>query len=194
MIDLDLNEIVRDAISGDQSAWDRIVERFAGVVWAVARGQGLDPADASDVSQTVWLRLAEHIASLREPERIGGWLSVTTRHEALRVRRRRQFQMPVSDDRLSDLADYELPLPEAGVVAEEESATLWSAFAHLGEGCQTLLRMLIADPPASYQVVSETLGLPIGSIGPKRSRCLSSLRGHVTQAIEHPVRVGGPIK
>ena len=36
--------------------------------------------------------------------------------------------------------------------------------------------MLIADPPPSYAEVSAALEMPVGSIGPKRARCLARLR------------------
>jgi RNA polymerase sigma factor (sigma-70 family) len=178
MIDLEVAGTVREAISGSQGAWDALVEQFSGLVWSIARSQLPDASDASDVSQTVWLRLAEHIGELRDPERVGAWLAVTTRHEATRVQKRRQFQVPVSHERLVRVPEANPRQPEAAVVAAEESAALWKAFSCLGEACQTLLRMLISDPPPSYAVVSETLGLPIGSIGPTRSRCLSHLRQH----------------
>ena len=38
------------------------------------------------------------------------------------------------------------------------------------------LEMLMADPPVSYADISDELGLPVGSIGPTRGRCLARLR------------------
>jgi RNA polymerase sigma factor (sigma-70 family) len=190
MIDVELAGTVREAISGSQEAWDQLVERFSGLVWSVARSQSLDTADASDVSQTVWLRLAERIGTLRDPERVGAWLAVTTRHEAQRVHKRRQFQVPVSHERLVRLPEVNPRQPEAAVVAAEDSAALWKAFGLLGEACRSLLRMLISDPPPSYAVVSETLGLPIGSIGPTRSRCLHHLREQFEAEEMRPRRAG----
>lgn len=176
MIEVEVAGTVREAIAGSQDAWDALVERFSGLVWSIARAQLPDASDASDVSQTVWLRLAEHIGELRDPEKIGAWLAATTRNEAMRVQKRRQYQVPVSHQRLLRVPEVNPRQPDAAVVAAEESAALWKAFSSLGEACQTLLRMLISDPAPSYAVVSEALGLPIGSIGPTRSRCLSHLR------------------
>jgi hypothetical protein len=36
--------------------------------------------------------------------------------------------------------------------------------------------MLMADPPYSYTEISAKLGIPVGSIGPQRARCLERLR------------------
>lgn len=179
MVEVELVETVRAAVSGNQNAWDSLVASFSGMVWGIARGQGLSHPDAADVSQTVWLRLAEHIARLREPERLGGWLATTARNESLRVLRRRQYQVPLSHERLVQLPEFDTRPIDAGLIAREESSQLWQAFEQIPGPCRVLLRMLMNDPPPSYSLVSEALGMPIGSIGPRRARCLDHLRGQV---------------
>ncbi len=81
----DLFDLVRRASGGDQAAWDSLVDRFAGTVWAIARAHRLDEATAADVSQTTWLQLVAHIDRIEQPERIGAWLATTARRESLRV-------------------------------------------------------------------------------------------------------------
>lgn len=166
--------LVREAARGEARAWDLLVDRFAGVVWAVARGHGLSAADAADVSQTTWLRLAEHLERIREPERIGAWLATTAKHESLRTFRRAQRQVPV-DPGLELVADPASDV-DGDLLAEERDASLWRAFESLPPPCKSLLRTLMADPPPSYAEVSEVLGMPVGSIGPSRQRCLQRLR------------------
>jgi DNA-directed RNA polymerase specialized sigma24 family protein len=61
-------------------------------------------------------------------------------------------------------------------LASEQHSILWQAFAALPPSCQRLLRVLMADPPPSYQEAAAALGMPIGSIGPTRGRCLDRLR------------------
>jgi RNA polymerase sigma factor (sigma-70 family) len=167
-------DLLAAAAEGDSTAWDRIVERFAGLVWSVARGHGLAPADAADVSQTVWLRLVEHLGRIRDAERLPGWLSTTTRNESLRVLRNQQRQVP-ADDPLEDAGDDGPPV-DANLLGQERDALVWAGFGRLPGPCQVLLRLLMADPPPSYQSIAETLGIPIGSIGPTRARCLDRLR------------------
>lgn len=164
------------ASDGDQSAWEALVDRYAPLVWAVARGHRLDAADAADVSQTVWLRLVENLGRLREPEALAGWLVSTTRHECLRMIRRAGRETPADDvgERL-DTADGS-PTPEGVVVLEESRAAVWEALGTLSVRCQSLLRALSTDPDAAYAEVSAALGIPVGSIGPTRARCLEHLR------------------
>jgi RNA polymerase sigma factor (sigma-70 family) len=75
------------AADGDQTAWDALVDRFAPMVWGIARGHRLSAADAAEVFQTTWLRLLEHLDRMDEPERVGAWLAITARRESLRARR-----------------------------------------------------------------------------------------------------------
>jgi len=171
-----LAELVRAASAGDQRAWEGLIGRFGGLVWSVARAHGLSRADAADVSQTAWLRLVEHLHRLRDPERVGTWLASTARHEALRTLRRARRQLPVGDDAELDRSGPPVDSPEARTLAAERSDILWRAFAALPPRCQTLLRVLMADPPPSYQQVAVAMDMPIGSIGPTRGRCIARLR------------------
>jgi RNA polymerase sigma factor (sigma-70 family) len=169
--------LVEAIAGGEPGAWDRLVDRFAGLIWAVARGQGLSPPDAADVSQTTWLRLAEHLGDIRDPERIGGWLATTARNESLRTFRRLQRQVPVSlSANLGVPAVAHEPGPEQGLLDDERAAALWRAFEALPVHCRLLLRTMIAEPPPTYAEISELLEIPVGSIGPRRSRCLEHLR------------------
>jgi RNA polymerase sigma factor (sigma-70 family) len=169
-----LGELVRAAAGGDQEAWDALVDRFAGLVWSIARSHRLSPADAADVSQTTWLRLVEHLGRLRDPERVGAWLAATARHECLRViRHAGRF---VADGEVDLDAVGTEPEPAALLLATERTAALWRAVDALPERCRTLIRVLMADPPPSYEEVAAALGMPIGSIGPTRARCLEQLK------------------
>jgi RNA polymerase sigma factor (sigma-70 family) len=170
-----VSALVAAAADGDQVAWDSLVSRYGGLVWSIARSHRLGPADAADVSQTVWLRLVEHLRSLRDPEHVGGWLATTTRHECLRVIRRAGRELPDED------AAMEVPIspeqsPEWLVLSDESRRLVWLALGRLSIRCQTLLRALSAAPDASYAEIAAALEMPIGSIGPTRMRCLEHLR------------------
>jgi RNA polymerase sigma factor (sigma-70 family) len=171
----DVGQLVRDAADGDPAAWNRLVERFNGLVWSVARAHRLDSADASDVVQTTWLRLVENLGRLQEPERVGAWLATTARRESLRTLRLSARVLPTEPELLPD-AGTDAPLA-AALLASERDRALWTAFGGLSERCQVLLRALVADPPPSYEDVGAALDMPIGSIGPTRQRCLERLRG-----------------
>lgn len=171
--DHESGRLVSAAALGDEAAWNALVDRFGRLVWAVARAHRLDAGDAEDVVQTTWLRLVEHLGRLRDPERVGAWLAATARHESLRLLRRSGRHVRLEEDVDWDSGD---PPVDAALLGRERDAALWAAFARLGDACRRLLRLLVADPEPSYEEVSAALGMPIGSIGPTRRRCLENLR------------------
>ena len=164
--------LVHAAADGDRAAWDALVDRYNGLVWSVARSHRLSAVDASDVVQTTWLRLVEHLGRLQDPERVGAWLATTARRECLRTLRH-SARMVVSEEPPEQVTEPQL---DAALLVEERDRALWQAFAAMPERCQRLLRILMADPPPSYHDVAETLTMPVGSIGPTRARCLDRLR------------------
>src|SRR4051794_27532823 len=171
---------LRRAAEGEQASWDRLVERYGGLVWSVARSYRLTPEDAADVSQTTWLRLVEHLGRLNEPQRVSAWLVTTAKRECLRVIRSRSRERILDLEGLSSATDSDPP-PDHRLLATERTALLMQGLGKLGDGCQRLLRVLMASPPPSYEVVSAALGMPIGSIGPTRARCLNHLRRQLAE-------------
>lgn len=170
----DLVELVTGAREGDEGAWAALVEQFAGLVWHVIRGFRLPNAVAEDIYQTTWLRLAENLDRVRQPESVGGWLARTARNECFRAVKVNGREI-LRDDLEIDLSDHRVEI-EKGVDDEVRDKILWDAFGRLSESCQRLLRLLIADPPVPYERVGELMNMSIGSIGPTRARCLAKLR------------------
>ncbi len=171
-------EQVRRAAEGDQDAFDRLVACYTGLVWSVIRAHGLGDADAHDAFQTTWLRLVEHLDRIREPRAVGGWLATTSRYESLRLLRQADRTRPAPDETF-DRLHAEDGAVDTELLVHERDTQLWAALDELGERCRTLLRVLMADPPPSYEEASAALDIPIGSIGPTRGRCLSQLREHL---------------
>jgi RNA polymerase sigma factor (sigma-70 family) len=170
--------LVTRARSGDRQAWDLLVERYSLLIWSICRRYRLDGADAEDVGQTVWLKLVEQLDRVREPAALPGWLATTTRRECLRAlspARRTHAAAAMSD--LENVPDAQAWTPEDMLIAERH-VTLHDAFMTLPPDARRLIVLLIEDPPVSYAEISARLGIPVGSIGPNRSRCLDKLRRH----------------
>jgi RNA polymerase sigma factor (sigma-70 family) len=177
--DCSVSDLVARARSGDRQAWDALVERYAPLIWSICRKHRLGQADADDVGQSVWLRLLDQLDRVREPAALPGWLSTTTRRECLRVLSAAQgphatiYALDVESlpDQRAGTADQEL-------LAAERHAALRAAFTQLPPNGQQLLALLTADPPMPYADISAQLGIPVGSIGPTRSRYLDKIRRH----------------
>ncbi|WP_202033213.1 sigma-70 family RNA polymerase sigma factor [Nocardioides sp. WS12] len=171
-----LSTLVPAAREGDQNAWNAIVDRFLPLVNALVRGYRLAEADGDDVSQTVWLRLVEHLGALREPDALPGWIRTTTRNECLRLLTTRGRVRPVDPQDHGGLDAVEDDIADDDLLAVERRNLLREAMAELPAARRELLLLLLADPPVGYEQISERLGIPIGSIGPTRARALEQLR------------------
>jgi len=120
-----------------------------------------------------------HLDNLRNPAALPGWLATTTRHECARaLRAAHRPQAAVLGIDADDIPDEQAVIAEQELLAAERHAALREAFTHLPLRCQRLLILLTHDPPTPYAQISATLGIPVGSIGPTRNRCLQQLRSH----------------
>ena len=171
---------------GDRAAFDELVGLVTPLLWHTVRAQGLDPVAAEDVVQTVWMRLLHSGETIRDPRTVVAWLLTASRREAWRVAKRARDDLmrtaslfgeegqeltldPGRRDRLPDR-------PEDVVCREEGQRRLWQHVQELPERCRELMRVIaFADRP-DYALIAEALGMPVGSIGPTRGRCLAKLR------------------
>ena len=174
--DYGIARLVRRAAEGDTWAWERLVDQYARLIWSITGEFKLVESDAADVFQTTWLRLLEHIDRLEHPDRVSSWLAVTARHECLRSLAIHKKIMLGHDHDELDAAVAHTPEVDERLLAAESAKVVRDAMSRLPRRWQKLLEMLMADPPASYAEISDQLGLPVGSIGPTRGRCLARLR------------------
>jgi RNA polymerase sigma factor (sigma-70 family) len=172
-------DLVARARNGDKQAWDALVERYAPLIWSICRRHGLGDDDAEDVGQNVWLKLVSQLETIRVPAALPGWLATTTRRECSRLLRAAPGARDTGHaDGTQAIPDNHAPTAEEELFAAERHAALREALTHLPPCCQQLITLLAQDPPASYAQISTILGLPAGSIGPTRARCLDKLRRH----------------
>jgi RNA polymerase sigma factor (sigma-70 family) len=173
---LDVAALMRRASNGDHQAWERLVDQYSRLIWSITIDFKLVESDANDVAQTTWLRLLEHIDRIEYPDRLGSWLAATARNECLRCLAARKRVTPSDDDVELNGAVPHGPEIDERLLADERARVVREALSRLPGRWQRLLELLMADPPVSYADISDELGLPIGSIGPTRARCLARLR------------------
>ena len=173
---LDIATLVKRASVGDTWAWERLIDKYGRLIWSITREFKLPESDAADVFQTAWMRLIEHINRLDRPDRVGSWLAATARNECLRCLASHKRLVLAPEEVAFDGPAVHEPEVDEALLAHERAQTVREAMAHLPWRWQRLLELLMADPPASYAEISDELGLPVGSIGPTRGRCLARLR------------------
>ena len=127
----------------------------------------------------VWLELVDQLENIGVPAALPGRLAITTRRECGRILRGASAARDTSQaPDAQAIADDDAQAAEDELLAAERHAALREAFAHLPPCCQQLIALLTENPPVSYAQISARLGIPAGSIGPNRGRCLAKLRRH----------------
>lgn len=168
---------------GDPQAMGALVAAVSPILWHTARAARLDSATAEDVVQTTWLALLRHAESISSPAAVLQWLVVTARREAWRISRAQTRTRPQEDTGI-DVAAPVHESPESLMLQGIGDDVLWKHLATLPERCQQLLRVIaFADKP-DYSQLAVSLGMPVGSIGPTRGRCIAKLRAKLAADTE----------
>lgn len=167
-------EIWKRVVAGDNRAWGELVDRYEALVFSVARRVGLEVAEAEDCAQNVWLSLYKNRQTIRDAERIPGWLARTARRRAIRMARRADR---LRTDGLSPSQVTQDVLPDHELLRLERQSIVEAAIECLDPRCRKLIRALFYSPAEkSYRQIARDLGVKPNSLGPIRSRCLSRLR------------------
>lgn len=178
--------LVRLRDPGDAAAWRTFLDVYGPAVLAVARRNGLQPADAADLAQDVCRAVAQAMPGFAyDPARgrFRGWLFTIVRNR-LRMFRRAQAQHPrgaplpadLPDDAAAEDWDLEcrrrLFAWACDRVRPTVSAATWKAFWRL------------AVDGASGEAVAAETGLTPAAVYLAKSRVLAKLRAAVAEVEE----------
>ena len=168
-------DLLSAAREGSEDALGQIVTELSPLLWQVARAAGLSPGDAEDVLQTVWMRLLTHLDGIHD---VGGAHRLAGHHhQAGSVAGARRGAQAASRGP-GTVRRAARPGARVGGAGHHRgsAAALWAAIGQLSPRCQELLRIIAFVPRPDYAAVAAELGMPVGSIGPTRGRCLAKLR------------------
>ena len=174
-------ELLISCRRGDESSWQALVDRYQRLIYAIPRRAVLNEDLASEVFQEVFVTLFEKMNEINEPDRLHAWLVTTARRKTWRLvsKERASHSTNAGDGDAGDEAlavvDNAL-LPDETLVRLEEQHRIRTALTDLDPRCRQILTMLYyqAEPPP-YSDVATAMGMPEGSIGPTRARCLKKL-------------------
>lgn len=167
-------DLVASFAEGDECALGILMTRFSGLMHHAARKHVRNDADAADAVQEAWATFASRAATVREPERLAGWLRVTTTRAALGIALRQARLEPVADVDLVRRARLDADGGEPDPAGARRTA-LAVALGGLAPRERQLVLLLVAEPRRSYAEIARIMGCSIGSIGPTRQRVCSKL-------------------
>ncbi len=179
-------QLVKACRSGDDAAWNELVDRYQRLVFAIPRRAGLSEEQAADVFQEVFLTLFEKLDEIQQPDRIRSWIVTTAKFKTWGiVRGEKGFHSPETEEEMeqemSGLADRS-PLADEMLIELEQQHQIRTALNELEERCRQILSMIyLRDAAASYAEVAEAIGVGETSISPMRSRCLKKLEKILTR-------------
>jgi RNA polymerase sigma factor (sigma-70 family) len=173
---------------GNRAAFDELVAAVTPLLWHTVRSQGVDNTVAEDVVQTVWMSLLHSAENVRDPQPVVKWHLTSARRESWRVTKRLRADVSrtaaifgVDGEEVLTLPVQRESLPDEVVLRDVKQQLLWNHVQDLPERCRALIRVIaFADKP-DYAQIAESLGMPVGSIGPTRGRCLAKLRDQLAR-------------
>ena len=173
-------DLIRRCQQGSAGAWQQVLNKYERLVYSIPLRYGLSRDDAADIAQNTFTILLESLNTLSEDSRLGAWLATVARRQSWRLLERNRREMPSENLEGADLAARAVLLGRSGADSIEHwelTELLDTGLSQIGESCRQLLLALYFQPElSSYAEVAASLGMPIGSIGPTRARCLDKLR------------------
>lgn len=163
-------QLVEACLGGSEGAWAVLVDRYSRLVYSIPARHRLPEDLCDDVFQSVWAIAVRHLSGLRDAQSLAAWLIRTTQRETWRVAKAARAGGPSRDAEdvvWSDPGEAEL------LEARQE---MRGALEELDERCRQVLLAVFREDRPNYDLVAEQLGMPRGSIGPTRGRCLNKLR------------------
>jgi RNA polymerase sigma-70 factor (ECF subfamily) len=189
----DAGQLARRAKAGDRSAFRALVEQTHRAAYRVALRTLGDVAEAEDAVQEAYLRVWNGRDTLRDPEAVHAWIYGTVRNVAskrARSRARRGAHEIVGDPQaLQELARYlvcEQPGPEQIAAGSQLREVMMKLLDELDEKHRVVLLLRAADG-MSYDELSETLGVPVGTVESRLHRARHKLLDKLERALGRPL-------
>jgi len=188
-------QLVERCLGGDREAFGRIVERYQGLVSALAYNVWGDIARSEDLAQETFLAAWRDLASLRDRGRLRPWLCGIARH-LIQDSRRRAARDPLSASAPLEevVADGAESLPSAEpAIGKEEQAVLWRVLEGLPATYREPL-ILFYRQNQSVAEVADALELSEDAVKQRLSRGRLMLGERVTKFVETALHSTGPDK
>lgn len=166
-------QVVRDVLDGDRDAYRLLVRRYGDALHAHALRMAGSPDAAADLVQQAFVRGYQRLGSLRDPDRVGGWLfrilaNLARDHQRSRVR----GEVPLQS----------LPDLRGDGAGPDDAAAAGEIRARVGEALERLtpeqreVFMLKHVEGRSYEEIAAVMDLSVGALKMRAHRAREALR------------------
>ncbi len=179
------SSVIERAKRGDQEAFRQITALYAGLVYHWCRSGGLNPQDAEDVGQQVFLSVSKSLwgfARNKPGDSFRAWLRVVTRSRIIdHIRENANREMALGGSKnwheptaiaLSEEESDEERIGTTAMIYEKAVALVQGEFAE--QDCLAF-HMVVVDGVAPKEA-AEKLGISVNSVYIAKSRILKRLR------------------
>jgi RNA polymerase sigma-70 factor (ECF subfamily) len=173
--------LVRRVLAGETRAFDPLVERHLGMVFAIACARLGDRDRAEDLTQEVFLRAFLALDSLHEPRLFAAWLSRIARNLASHWLRRdgstaRMLPLVALDGGLPDVPDTRAEGVREQMETAERDRAVWEAVLTLGPEEREAVLLHFTEGLNATDI-ARRLGVHQTTITRRLQRALANMRG-----------------
>jgi RNA polymerase sigma-70 factor, ECF subfamily len=181
-------DLVATALAGGPEAFNDIVKRYRGQVYAVALARLHDFDEAEDIAQQVFIEAFEGLQTLRDPKRLAPWLRSATIHRSIDVLRQRREHLDL-DEVASELTT-ELT-PEVELEKSQLREQVLMAIGRLSKA-QRETTTLYYMGGHSVEAVATMQEVPVGTVKRRLYDARNRLKSEILKMVEETLKAEAP--
>jgi RNA polymerase sigma factor (sigma-70 family) len=159
---------------GEPAAFDDLITRWHGPLWAFVRRLTGDDDAAREVLQDVWIRVLRGISRLRDGSKLRAWLFGIARRTLMDRLRDQYARRPAVDVDVDEIA------VEASIDDVDDMAALESAVESLPLVEREAVTLFYLEE-LSLNEIAETLAVPVGTVKSRLFRARRLLRQAINE-------------
>ena len=176
------NELIRQTLAGDTSAFDRLVKIYRTTIYMLVLSYIKNPADAEDLTQRIFIRAYEQLATLHDLNCFLPWLQRIARNTCKNwLRQRNNSTTSFEEMNATDFAET-APSPEDIALKREIEAIVREAIGSLEETDRKLMQARYIEG-ASYDELQVESGLSYAAIANRLKRAKQHIRRRIEKLL-----------
>lgn len=168
---MELDTLLARCRQGDDLAWEALVRRYQGRVYAIAYHYMRDREEARDAAQEVFIKIYRGLGSMREGDRFLPWMLRLARNCCIDRLRRLKVRTPPAEVPVEEAPQIVAadPSPEDSSLEQARHGLLYRALAGLGEKSREMI-LLREIQELKLEEIAGMLQLPLGTVKSRSHR------------------------